>query len=106
MIPAFLPLLIGLVGFFGHDTANEHQAPAVVQLERISTAVPWPRGLVFTDGKLFALARGRHRRAGGPDPAIEDMAGALFTVDPSISEPVVIGVKAGSEFGKGVERLL
>ena len=43
------------------------QALSVVLLERITTAVPWPRGLVARDGELVVLARGRHRNAGGLD---------------------------------------
>ncbi len=62
------------------------------QLQRVSTAVPWPRGLVFMGDELIVLARGRHRSAGGPDPAVEDMAGTLFRVDPDLVEPVVAGV--------------
>jgi hypothetical protein len=64
-------------------------------LERITTAVPWPRGLVFADGKLVALARGRHRRAGGPDALVDDKAGTLFTIDRDVFEPVIQGVEAG-----------
>jgi hypothetical protein len=59
-----------------------------VQLERISTGVPWPRGLVALEKELVVLARGRHRRSGGCDARIEDRSGSLFSVDPSISEPV------------------
>ncbi|MCO5166349.1 MAG: hypothetical protein M9894_08295 [Planctomycetes bacterium] len=59
-----------------------------LRLERVTTAVPWPRGLAFLDdGRLVVLARGRHRRAGGPDPRIADRAGSLFLVDPEVAEP-------------------
>jgi hypothetical protein len=78
---------------------------AEVRLERITTAVPWPRGLVFVDGELVVLARGRHRRAGGPDPSIEDLGGSLLRVDPSISEPVVKGSPAGPEVAGNAELL-
>ena len=42
--------------------APEEAAPVArpVHLERISTAVPWPRGLAYVDGELIVLARGRH----------------------------------------------
>ena len=62
-----------------------------VRFERITTAVPWPRGLVYHEGQLYVLARGRHRRSGGCDPGIADQAGSLFQVDPAVCEPVVIG---------------
>lgn len=58
-----------------------------VVLERISAAVPWPRGVQWKDGKLYALARGIHRSAGGPQADIEDHAGSIFEVDPTISQP-------------------
>lgn len=66
------------------------ETPRVV-VERVSAGVPWPRGLAWVDGKLVVLARGRHRRAGGIDPAVADECGALFLVDPEIAEPVVPG---------------
>jgi len=59
-----------------------------VELERITNFVPWPRGVRHVDGKLYALARGVHRSAGGPNPAIRDLGGTLFVIDPNISEPV------------------
>jgi len=73
----------------------ERTPRAAVTLERVSTAVPWPRGLRFHDGRLIVVARGVHRSAGGPDPAIEDRAGTLFVVDPDVGEPVVPGEPAG-----------
>lgn len=69
--------------------------PPELRLERITTAVPWPRGLVHAEGQLIVLARGRHRRAGGVDPDIEDFAGNLYRVDMEVSEPVVAGEPAG-----------
>jgi len=79
--------------------------PGPVRLERVTTAVPWPRGLALVDGELVVLARGRHRRAGGVDPAVADQAGTLFAVDPQISEPVEPGRAAG-EAVKGNARPL
>lgn len=66
------------------------EGPSVV-VERVSAAVPWPRGLAWVDGRLVVLARGRHRRAGGIDPAVPDRCGSLFLVDPEIAEPIVPG---------------
>lgn len=67
-----------------------------VWLERVTTAVPWPRGLAFDeDGELYAIARGRHRRAGGLDPDLQDDCGKLFSIDTKISEVVLPGFGAG-----------
>ena len=62
-----------------------------VRLERISAAVPWPRGLAFVDGELVVLARGRHRRSGGVSRDVADQCGHVFAVDVDVSEPVVPG---------------
>lgn len=56
------------------------------RLERISSAVPWPRGIAWYDGKLIALARGAHRNQGGPQAI--DQAGTLFEVSTEIAESV------------------
>lgn len=57
-------------------------------VERISTRVPFPRGLELIDGKLYVLARGRSREAGGANAAVSDEAGTIFCVDPAIAEPM------------------
>lgn len=77
----------------------------VTQVERISTAVPWPRGLVWHEGKLVVLARGVHRSAGGPSPDIDDLAGNLYEVDPSVYEPVVKGQGPGEAVRKNAKLL-
>lgn len=92
--PFWLALLSVLgLGVFGGgagtDGADDPATP--VLLSRVTTAVPWPRGLTFVDGELLVLARGRHRRAGGPVAGIEDRAGTLFVVDPDVAEPVLPG---------------
>ena len=56
-------------------------------VQRVSTAVPFPRGLVLLDGKLYTLARGRVRSNGGVSADVEDRAGSLWVVDPSIVGP-------------------
>lgn len=61
--------------------------PGMLTVERISTRVPFPRGLDLIDGELYVLARGRSREAGGASTAIPDEAGTIFRVDPSIAEP-------------------
>lgn len=68
-------------------------APVVTrdQVRRISTAVPFPRGLQIVDGELYVLARGRVRESGGVSADVEDQAGTIFRVDPEIAEPVASG---------------
>ncbi len=56
-------------------------------IERVTTAVPFPRGLVMMDGDLYVLARGRVRGAGGVSAEVNDQAGTIFRVDPEVSEP-------------------
>jgi len=73
----------------GEPTSSTHAE--AVQLERISSAVPWPRGMVIVDDELLVLARGRHRSAGGCDPTVEDHSGSLFTIDRDVAEQVVRG---------------
>lgn len=70
-------------------------------IERLTTRVPWPRGLTFMPDPetgaetLIALARGRHRSGGGVPQDFDDEAGTLFAVDITISEPVMHGETAG-----------
>jgi hypothetical protein len=61
------------------------------QVYRVSTAVPFPRGLVMKDEALYVLARGRVRESGGADGAIDDKAGTIYVIDPNVSEPVTSG---------------
>ena len=69
--------------------AEEHCPESDVIIERITTVVPWPRGVRWVDGKLYAIGRGIHRSAGGPQADIDDKAGHIFVIDPKISEPFV-----------------
>ena len=71
-------------------TTRQPQALAVTadRVHRVSTAVPFPRGLVIVDGNLFVLARGRVREAGGADGSIDDRAGTIYCVDPDVGQPV------------------
>lgn len=55
-------------------------------LERVTTKVPFPRGLTIHDGKLYALCRGRVRDYGGVTAAVNDQAGTIYEVDPSVAE--------------------
>lgn len=61
-------------------------AAAPLVLERVSTKVPFPRGLVLKDDGLFVLCRGRVRDYGGVTAAIDDQAGTLYRIDPNVSE--------------------
>lgn len=64
-------------------------------LERVTTAIPWGRGMANVDGELIVLSRGRHRGEGGVDQSLVDDAGTLWRVDTSVSEPVIPGQWAG-----------
>jgi len=75
--------------------AGTTEGVAAVLLERVTTAVPWPRGLVVVGDQLVVLARGRHRSAGGIDPNVDDRCGSLFVVDPDVFEPVIRSEEAG-----------
>jgi hypothetical protein len=57
-------------------------------MERITTMVPFPRGLAMVDGDLYVLCRGRVRGAGGVSAEIDDQAGTIYRVDPEIAQPV------------------
>jgi len=61
------------------------QGPA---LERVSTVVPFPRGLVALDGALYVLSRGRVRGAGGVTAEVQDQAGTIFRLDPRVASPL------------------
>ena len=60
-------------------------SPALT-LERVTTKVPFPRGLVMHEGALYVLCRGRVRDYGGVTAAINDQAGTLYRIDPAIAE--------------------
>jgi hypothetical protein len=88
---AFGGVIIALLPFVSERAAAQEEAT----LDRVTTVVPWPRGIVWHEGKLYVLARGVHRSAGGPQPDIPDMAGHIFEVDPNVYEPVVKGQPPG-----------
>jgi hypothetical protein len=56
-------------------------------VERVTTAVPFPRGLAMLDGQLYVLSRGRVREVGGVDGSVPDQAGTIWVVDPTIAQP-------------------
>jgi len=59
-----------------------------VRIERVSTRVPFPRGLALVEGKLYVLCRGRVRQYGGVDAGIDDQAGSLYELDPGVAQPI------------------
>lgn len=71
--------------------AAAHPPVRAEQVRRVTTAVPFPRGLAIVEGELYVLARGRVRESGGADGAIDDRAGTIFVVDPDVGEPAVAG---------------
>lgn len=71
----------------GFQTAGPRGSATLDRIDVITTAVPWPRGVRYIDGELYALARGVHRSAGGPQIDIDDQAGTIFRIDPTVSEP-------------------
>jgi hypothetical protein len=84
-------LLAALLGvpLFAADAPAEGPS---VRIERITTAVPFPRGLQLVDGELYVLARGRVRSSGGVSADVEDQAGTIYAVNPNIVEPAAGGV--------------
>lgn len=84
-----LALLLTLLGLVASPLAADAQAEflpvAADRLHRVTTGVPFPRGLVLVDGTLYVLARGRVRDAGGVDPSIPDHAGTIYAVDPEFT---------------------
>lgn len=71
------------------------------ELERVTTVVPFPRGLSVVDGDLYVLARGRVRGAGGVSAKVEDLAGTIFRVALDVAEPFRPGEVGGPVRGNG-----
>jgi hypothetical protein len=91
-------LLMSLLcsGAASSPPAREPVAAVVAdRVHRVSTAVPFPRGLVLLDDQLYVLARGRVRESGGVDGGIDDRAGTIYRVDPSVAEPISRAVVSG-----------
>ena len=68
--------------------ASPADSSADVIIERVTTVVPFPRGIAAVDGKMYVLARGRVRDSGGVSAAINDRAGTIFLIDSEIGQPV------------------
>jgi len=86
LLACLIVLCSGLGPARAEETASE-ETVTIDQIERITAAVPWPRGVRYVGGKLYVLGRGVHRSAGGPQADIDDKAGYLFEIDPKVSEP-------------------
>lgn len=78
-----LALWLGLLALAAGGAAEDG-----LSVERVTTVVPFPRGLAVVDGELYVLARGRVRGAGGVSAEVEDRAGTIFRVDPGVAEPI------------------
>lgn len=58
-------------------------------IERITTKVPFPRGLALVGEDLLVLCRGRVRDYGGVSASVEDQAGTVYRVSTAVGEPFV-----------------
>ncbi|MBL8839906.1 MAG: hypothetical protein JNL90_00070 [Planctomycetes bacterium] len=74
------------------DGATPAAPPSTrVVVERVTTKVPFPRGLALMGDELLVLCRGRVREYGGVSASVEDQAGTLYKVNPAVGEPFVAG---------------
>lgn len=87
--------------------AQRPQELPAFTLERVSTAVPWPRGIALLDdtGMLAIVARGRHRNYGGPAADVQDREATIYEVDPSVREPYVAGQPASERVAENARVL-
>src|SRR5687768_13471986 len=69
------------------ELSPEESGGGAITIERVTTKVPFPRGLQLVDGELYVLARGRVRGSGGVSAEVEDQAGTIYAVDPNVVEP-------------------
>lgn len=60
-------------------------------IQRVSTVPPFPRGLAIVDDDLYVLCRGRVRSAGGVTATIDDEAGSIYVIDPTLAEDLKAG---------------
>jgi len=72
----------------GESERVERGASPDQVIERVTTAVPFPRGLVMLDDELYVLCRGRVRGAGGVSAKVNDQAGTIYRVNPHATEPI------------------
>lgn len=85
-VVAVMALLTGCVTPPPPEPIASVTSPAA--LTRVSSAVPFPRGLALKDSALYALSRGKVRDAGGTDNRIDDHAGTIYAVDPDAASPL------------------
>lgn len=90
-----LSALLAALPAASHPIPETPAAAPAILVERVTTKVPFPRGLQLVDGQLYVLCRGRVREYGGVSAAVEDQAGSLYAVDPEVVE--VFGAGEPSE---------
>lgn len=78
--------LLGTITPILGTPSDSPAAPPTPRIERITTGVPYPRGLALVDDTLYVLARGRSREVGGASAEVNDHAGTIYAVNPRISE--------------------
>ena len=72
-----------------------HVTTAQPTVERVTSKIPFPRGLAMVDldedgvDELYVLSRGRVRGSGGADAKVDDQAGTIWRVDPATGEASV-----------------
>lgn len=84
-------LLVVVAAALGLALGPAGGPPLGLKLERVTTVIPFPRGLSVIGEQMYVLARGRVRGAGGVSAAVNDRAGTIFQIDPTVSEPFVPG---------------
>jgi len=101
---AALTGMLGVITLVGvAAVAADRAAPALpavttgttVEVERVTTVAPYPRGLAVVDDAMYVLCRGRVRGSreaapgtGGVTAGVDDQAGTIYAIDPAIGEPV------------------
>ena len=83
------------------DSPAKGVEPQDLRIERITTKVPFPRGLVMVDNELYVLCRGRVRGAGGVSAEINDQAGTIYCIDPTVTEPIDTGTVSNAVRNNG-----
>src|SRR5690606_10414558 len=83
-----MAVLGGLLGISAAEGESPPEASPTVTVERVTTRVYFPRGLAKAGEDLYVLSRGRVREYGGVSGDIDDQAGTIYKVDPTITQPI------------------